>query len=188
MEMPVDAETQTFETMLAGLLEHMHGPARKGIVKQLKSAKDDDGAAQVIGRIAYTLTAEAQKQALEAQQETDIDMLLGVVTELIDSLLRLSQSVGGRAKDDDETREKCLMYALQAYLTLANPSDEERQIAMEALQEMGANGMVAEGMSQIQGIGKRHGVDPFAEVDQVPQKNPMAAGVKKGLMGAPANG
>lgn len=177
----IDPDEKTFEEFLAGVLEHIYGPGYEDISKQLRAGKDDDSLAKIIGTVSYTLVAEGSKQAEQAQVDLDIDILLGVVTEIIDSLLKLAQKLKIKVKAESSVRERALIYTLHTYLTTANPSPEEQQIAQEALREMGSNGMVSEGVAQLHDLGEREGVDPFDQADagQPKPKQPPS------LMGAP---
>lgn len=172
-------DTQTFETMVAGLLEHLYGPAEKATLKQLKSAKNP---ATEAGNITFLLVQEAAHQAEAAQIEFDMDMLFGVATEIIDSLLKMCQAGKVKIADEEDFRAQALITAVNAYAASAPAGSEEQEQAKAMLAEMQQSGMVQEGASELQRLGAKHGVDPFAQ--PAPKKNAMAQGVQQGLMGA----
>jgi uncharacterized protein with beta-barrel porin domain len=174
---PSPDETDTFENMVAGLIEHMYGPAEAGILKQLKAAKNP---AKEAGNITMLMVQEAASQAEAAGREFDMDMLLGVATEVIDSLLKMAQAAKVKIADEEDFRSEALFSAVQAYVASKPPGSEEQEAAKAMLAEMQANGMVDEGAAELQRLGQKHGVDPFAQ--KPPQQKPMAQAVRTGLM------
>ena len=78
-----------------------------------------------------------------------------------------------------------LFTAVQAYVASTPAGSEEQEQAKAMLAEMQANGMVQEGAAEVERLGQKHGVDPFAQ--PAPKEKPMAQGVRAGLMaqGAP---
>lgn len=177
-------DQETFEQMVAGLLEFIHGKGRRGVMKKIEEAKDEESLAEAIGMSAYTLTHEAASQMSQKGASMDMDMLLGVATEMIDALVRMAQAMKKPIADPETLSEQALIFALNAYIQTANPSEDEKAEAMAVLQQMGASGMLEEGAAQLQDLGARSGVDPFAQ--SAPQQKPMAKGIQQGLMGMPA--
>lgn len=164
-----DPDTVTFETMVAGLREHVFGKGEAAIVERMKSA-DDPG--RVCGEIVFALVREAAKQAEQAGRELDMDILMGVATELIDDLTELMAAHG--IELDDKAREYALMVANQLYVESAQPSDDERNMAKQSLSEMRQSGDVDEAVKYVQQRGAEAGSDPFG-VSQMPERPGMMA-------------
>jgi hypothetical protein len=181
---PVDGDDnpqaeQQFETILAGLLEFIVGKGSAGIEKQLKDAKN---VPEAIGQITFTLIEEASQQAQQAQQELDMDVLFGVAAEVIDSLIRVAQKLG-KDIQTEEAREEAMMSALQAFLMTSKADPEQQEIAKQMLAEMAAEGDTDMAAAELQRMGQRAGVDPFAE--EGPQQKPLAKAAKFSMMGGP---
>lgn len=159
-------DEQEFEHILAGLLDYVYGKGLAGIEKQIKAAKKD--VAEAIGRITFTLVSEASKQAQQAGKDIGMDVMFGVATEVIDSLIRMAEKLG-KDIDPDETREDAMMVALQTFLMTTKGDPEKQEIAQQLLAEMAAEGDTDMAASELQRMGQRAGVDPFAEEGQPPK-------------------
>ncbi len=177
-----DPDTETFETMVAGLLEYIYGKGEKGIRKQLKDAKN---LPQTVGLAAFHLVKSAADQATQAGHEFDLDMVMGVATEVIDSLFKMAAALKLKVGDPEQANAEALFTAVQAYQQTAKPGSEEQESAKAMLAQMQQEGMVDEGAATLQELGAKAGVDPFADANaaQAPPQTPMAQGVRAGLMG-----
>ncbi len=161
MEEEIDADTETVETMTAGLIKHIFGKGEEGIKEQLSKSQD---LPRDIGSLAYTLVDAAADQATKAGREFDLDMLMGVVTEIIDSVMQLAEALGViDDADDDELREFALMSAVEAYIASGEPSPDEVEAAKQMLAGMSESGDVDEAASTLKRMGASRGEDPFAE-------------------------
>lgn len=168
----VDQSTQTFEEMVAGLKSHIYGQAEQGILDALKQSKN---LAKDVGAMAFTLVQTATDQADQAGREYDLDMIMGVATEVIDDILELGEAAGIVEDSKDEALlEDCLFAAVEAYAQTAEPNSDEAEAAAQMLQQMADEGMVGEAESVIAKMGARQGVDPFADDDGVPDVDPRA--------------
>lgn len=175
-DIEIDEETATYEQMVGGLLKHIFGPAEKGILNQLKQSEN---LAQDIGAMTYTLVNEAAQQGEQAGREMTLDILMGVATEVIDSLMMMAEAAGLIDDPEDEAmKEDAMMMAVKSYLMNAEPGSEEQEAAKQMLRAMKDEGMFAEAEQTIAAMGARHGVDPFADDDGVPGVDPAAAGMQ----------
>jgi hypothetical protein len=159
-----DPARVTYETIVAGLTEFMFGKGKDGIVKQLQSAGKD--LTVKMGQITFTLLKQAVEQSKQTQVEIDMEMMMAVATEVIDSLIRMVRALKIKAPADGLMREQALMVATQSYLATTQPGSEEQAAAQQALQQMDADGTMAAGAKTLGGIGKRAGVDPYATAGQ----------------------
>lgn len=184
---PSPQETETFETMVAGLLEYIYPPGsdqpNPGIVQQLREAKDPAGAA---GNVTLLLVQEAAKQAEAAGLEFDMDMLLGVATEVIESLMKLAKASKVKITDDETFMAGALFAAIQGYIASTPPGSEEQDAAKAMLAQMQQAGMVDEGAAELQRLGQKAGVDPFAQAEAPPQDSgaPQGGGLISQMGGA----
>lgn len=169
------ADAETVDTMAAGLLEHLTGPAGDAATKRIKKAKNP---AQEVGRITLDYVKLAAEQAQEAGREVDLDMLLGVATEVAEALMLLAKKAGVKVPDEEQFMAEAIITAVQSYAATVPPGSEEQEAAKAMLAEMQASGMVDQGAAELQRLGKKAGVDPFAQAQQE-QPPPQA-----GLMGA----
>ncbi len=181
----LDADTDTFETMVAGLIEFIYGQGQKGIAKQLKSAKN---LPQTVGMVTLQLVKTAADQATAAGREFDLDMILGCATEIIDSLFQMARALKLDVGDPEQAGAEALFTAIHAYQASTPPGSEEQEAAKAMLAQMQQDGLVDEGVAALQAMGAKAGVDPFADEAAPPQQTPMAQGVRAGLMGGAANG
>lgn len=178
-EAPAPEEQDTFDTMVAGIREHLFSePVEKGVREQLRAASD---IAREMGAITMVLCMEAGRQAQEVGAPVETDMLIGLATEIIDDLLMIAEAMGLiESAEDDGLREEALMHAVNAYLQQANPTEDERGAAMQMLEMMMGDGEVDEAAGELQRMGAARGVDPMAE-DEQPADAPAPAGMS--LMG-----
>lgn len=158
----IDDDTEVAEEMIAGLTRHIFGAGEQGIIARLKEGASD--LPNTIGTLAYTLIEEGARQATEAGRQFDMDTLLEVAAKIIDDLLELSEAVGLIDNADDDTmREDSLMAAVQAYAMNNESSPEQQEAAAQQLAQMQEDGTYDEGVATIAEMGKRRGVDPFAD-------------------------
>jgi len=122
----LDADTDTFETMVAGLIEFIYGQGQKGIAKQLKSAKN---LPQTVGMVTLQLVKTAADQATAAGREFDLDMILGCATEIIDSLFQMARALKLDVGDPEQAGAEALFVAIQAYQASTPPGSEEQEAA-----------------------------------------------------------
>lgn len=179
VDAPAEGETEIFETMVAGLREHIFGGAEQGIREKLRNTEDVYGD---VGNMALALVMEAAKQATQsgAPIDIDFDMLMSVGSEIIDDLLEIADAMGVLDGVDDDDRTKAMLSAIRAYLMSADVPPEEQEMAKQQLQQMQAEGDVDEAAGQLAALGEREGVDPFADKEQPPQQQPQ----RPSLMGA----
>lgn len=157
----VDPATQTQEEMIAGLVEHIFGPAEPAMKKMIQESQD---LGQDIGAATLSLMQVTADQAEQAGREFDMEMLLNVATEVIDAILELAAAMGKiEDPEDEDLRADALMTAVQGYLASAQFSPEEQEAAKQLLQQMTEGGEVDEAAGTISALGARRGVDPFAD-------------------------
>lgn len=173
MESATPGEQETFETMVAGLRDHIFGAAEEGIRAKFRQSQDIH---EDIGAMALALIMEAGKQAETSGVEVDFEMLLSVGAEVIDDMLEIAEAMGVIDGIDDDDREKAMLSAVRAYLMSADVPPEEQEAAKAALQQMQLDGSVDEAASRIQRLGEQEGVDPFAEGEQVAPRPRMMEG------------
>jgi hypothetical protein len=169
-----DPSEETFVQMVAGLRNHIFGQGEQGIAQRMSEAGDSpDQVARVLGELTFALVWEAAKQAEAAQRELDMDMLMGVATEVIDDISELMTAHGMQITD--QMKHDALMYANQIYVENSNPTDEERAAAKQTLADQRQVGEVDKAVSYVQKRGMEAGADPF---DVAGMK-----GAKPGMMG-----
>jgi hypothetical protein len=183
-----DMDQDTFETMVAGLLEHLMGPAKDATVKKLRKAKN---VAREAGLMVYHYVQMAATQAEDANRELDIDILLGVATEIAESLMKMAQAAKVKIADPEAFMAEAILTAVQAYVASVPPGSEEQEAAKAMLAQMQADGSVEQGAAELSRLGQKMGVDPFKDAQQAsppqqqssPQTQPPTA-PPAGLMGA----
>lgn len=166
-------EQEVFEQMVSALRDHIFGAAEEGIRAKLRQSQDihDD-----IGSMALAMVMEAAKQAGQAGVEVDFDMLMSVGTEVIEDLLDVAEAMGLLKKVGEDDMMKATMSAVRAYLMSADVPPEEQEAAKQQLQQMQVDGDVDAVAGEIDRLGKKEGVDPFAEGEQVPARPRMMGG------------
>jgi len=179
-------EQKIFETMLAGLLNWVWGQGKADIQRQIQQATSDT-LATTIGHIVYALVQQGAEQAAQKGYELTMDMLMGVATELIESLEKMAAAMNQQF-DAQAVGLQALTTALSDYAHSQPEGSEGQQDAQQALKELGKQS-VDDASATLSQIGQRNGVDPFAQSQQATQgaqaPSPSApAPQQQGLMGA----
>lgn len=152
---------EEYETFVAALLEYIFGEAEQRIKDQLRKSEN---LYTDIGSLTYLLVNEGAEQGKQAGVEMDMEMLLAVASEVIDSLLGIAAAMDliPEDADPDDAREECMGATINAYLTQGNPSPDEQEAAMSVLEQMQGAGMVDEAATYVAERGAQKGIDPFA--------------------------
>lgn len=179
-------EQKIFETMLAGLLDWVWGQGKADIQRQIQQATSDT-LATTIGHIVYALVQQGAEQAAQKGFDLTMDMLMGVATELIESLEKMAAAMNQQF-DAQAVGLQALTTALSDYAHSQPDGSEGQQDAQNALKELGQQN-VDDASSTLAQIGQRHGVDPFAQSQQSAQgaqapSSAAPAPQQQGLMGA----
>lgn len=174
-------QRKLFETLLAGLLDWVWGKGRPDIQRQIQQATPDT-LPTVIGHITYALIQQGVEQGERAGHDFDTDMLLGVATELIESLEKMAAALN-QTFDAHAVSLQALTQTLNDYAeSLPDGSDAQRE-AQQAMQTL-SQGDMDQAAGTLQEIGQRNGVDPFATQDQQGQPSQGSQPAPQGLMGA----
>jgi len=175
----VDPDEALFEEISAGLITYIFGKGEQSISKQLMESQE---LGDTIGQVTMTLVKEGMDQAGSAGKELDMDIIFGVATEVIDSLIQLADALGLEIGEVEQLQSHSLIAAVNAYIMTANPSPEEREAAMFMLEQMEQDGTVDEGADQLDQMGAQlpPGMEPQAE--QQPEQ-PMPQQAPPQLMG-----
>lgn len=172
-------DAETFESMVASLTEHLAGPAGDKLIKRLKT---DERPARYAGVAVFQMVKAAADEAAAAQRPVSIELLLGVASDVIETIMRMAEAAKVKIGDPEDFMAEAMFSAVEAYGATAPQGSEEQEAAKAMLAEMQQDGTLDEGAAALQEMGQKAGVDPFA-----PKQNPMAQGVRAGLMGQ-ANG
>ena len=166
----VDPDEALFEEISAGLITYIFGKGEQSISKQLMEAQE---LGDTIGQITMTLVKEGMDQASGAGKELDLDIIMGVATEVIDSLIQLADALKLDVGDVEQLQAHSLIAAVNAYIMTANPSPEEREAAMFMLEQMEQDGTVDEGADQLDQMGAElpPGMEP--QPGQQPAQQPQ---------------
>jgi hypothetical protein len=185
---PQSSQTKLFQQLLAGLLQWMWGKGMPDIQRQLQGANNNT-LPVVIGHIAFALVQEGVDQGEKAGQTFDTEMLMGVATEVIESLTKMAAGMNMQF-NAKALSLRALVQVLSDYADTLPPGSDAQQQAKEAIQELGQGGM-QQGADALKQIGAENGVDPFAGQGQgqgqpAPPNQPPAPS-QQGLMGAQNN-
>lgn len=169
-----ESEEEQFETMVAGLVEYIHGQGKENIIGQLSEAQD---VPRKVGELTFILVSEGSRQAQEAGLDLDTDMLFGVGTEVIDALLRVCEASGIDFGEPEAAQKDALATAMQSYMMTMKDDPDQQEIAKQSLADMERSGLVKEAAQYLQQEGASMGVDPFADAAPAkPQGGLMAQG------------
>lgn len=178
-------QQKLFETLLAGLLDWVWGKGKPDIERQIQQATPDT-LPTIIGHITFALVQQGAEQGEASGHEFDTDMLVGVATELIESLAKMAAALGMEF-DFQAVALQALTQTFNDYADSLPEGSDAQQQAREAMQEYTPQDM--EGAANtLSEIGARHGVNPFAQA-QPGQPGPSQEEVppapqQQGLMGA----
>lgn len=188
----IDPAVETEEQMIAGLVQHIFGPAEEDMKAMIRESQD---LGTDIGAATLSLVQVAADQAEQAGRDFDMTMLLSVATEVIDALLEMAEAMGAiDDPEDEDLRADALMAAVQGYIAQAQFSPEEQEAAQQLLQQLSDEGAVDEAAQTVTSIGERRGIDPFADDEeapapgldqqaQPPQPAPQPGGDRRLMMG-----
>jgi hypothetical protein len=176
-------ERDLYETMLAGLLDWVWGKGKADIQRQIQQATPDT-LATVIGHIAYALVQQGAEQGEAAGHEFSMDMLMGVATEIIESLEKMAAAMNMQF-DAQAVALQALTQALNDYADSLPDGSQAQQEAREALKELNPQDF-DDASSTLAQIGERNGVNPFAQDGgaAAPAQSASPAPQQGGLMGA----
>lgn len=178
-----DGERKLYETLLAGLLDFVWGQGQADIQRQLQQATKGT-LATIIGHITFALVQQGADQAEKAGKQLSMDMLLGVATEMIESLEKMAGALNIEF-DAKAVGLQALVQALNDYAESLPPGSQAQQDAKEALKQFGQQN-IDDAASTVQQIGQANGVDPFAQAGPGGAQPPAGppASPPQGLMGA----
>lgn len=178
-----DDEQKLYETLLAGLLNFIWGQGQADIQRQLQQATKDT-LATIIGHITFALVQQGADQAEKSGKHLSMDMLLGVATEMIESLEKMAGAMNIQF-DAKAVSLQALVQALNDYAESLPQGSQAQAEAKQALKEFGQQN-IDDAASTVQQIGQANGVDPFAQAGQSGGQPPGAAAAPQpqGLMGA----
>lgn len=175
-------ERKTYEALLAGLLDFVWGQGQADIQRQLQGATKDT-LATIIGHIVFALVQQGADQAEKVGKHLSMDMLLGVATEMIESLEKMAGAMNIQF-DPKAVGLQALVQALNDYAESLPQGSAAQAEAKQALKEFGQQN-IDDAASTVQQIGQAHGVDPFAQGGQSGgQPAGPSASPPQGLMGA----
>jgi len=181
-------QQKLFETLLAGLLEWVWGKGKPDIQRQIQQATPDT-LATVIGHITYALVQQGAEQAHQTNNDDgmDMDMLMGIATEIIESLEKMAAAMNMQF-DAQAVSLQALTQALNDYAESLPDGSNAQQEAKDALAQFSQQDMDG-AAGTLNEIGSRNGVDPFGQAKQAqgappPQQEAAPAPQQQGLMGA----
>lgn len=179
-------ERKTYEALLAGLLDFVWGQGQADIQRQIQGATKDT-LATIIGHIVFALVQQGADQAEKAGKHLSMDMLLGVATEMIESLEKMAGAMNIQF-DPKAVGLQALVQALNDYAESLPPGSQAQQDAKAALKEFGQQN-IDTAASTVQQIGAAHGAAPFTDADAGTDPNEAQPGEeqqepRQGLMGA----
>lgn len=125
------SERKLYETLLAGLLDFMWGKGMPDIQRQLQQATPDT-LATIIGHITFALVQQGAEQGESKGHEFSFGMLIGVATELIESLEKMAAAMNIQV-DPDAVSLRALVQALNDYAETLPDGSQEQKDAKEAL-------------------------------------------------------
>ena len=177
---------EQYQALVDSVSDYLHGDARDQVAQSLAGAGDK--LAETMASITYQVVTQVAEQA-SGEMDLEIDMLLGVATETIDFLIEIAQAVGAPVGDLDDLRGRVLMLTVQAHMAKVQDDPEEVAAAKELLAQMMEDGTFDQGMAYVNSKIQAEGLDPANIQAQgvrmaQPQPDPLAAGVRQGLMGA----
>lgn len=178
-------DRKLFETLLAGLLDWVWGKGKPDIQRQIQQATPDT-LPTVIGHVTFALVQQGVEQGEQAGHDFDTEMLLGVATELIESLEKMAGALGQQF-DAKSVSLQALTQVLNDYAESLPDGSQAQKEAQEAMQEL-SPGDMDQAAGTLSEIGQQNGVDPFAQQGGQGGGDPTQQGVpsqqQQGLMGA----
>lgn len=180
-------DRKLYETLLAGLLNWVWGKGQPDIQHQIQAATPDT-LPTIIGHITFALVQQGAEQGEQAGHDFDTEMLLGVATELIESLEKMAAGMDMQF-DAKAVSLQALTQVLNDYAESLPDGSQAQQEAQQAMRELSPD-TFNQAAGTLQQIGQENGVDPFAQGGGQPQgaPGPEQPGVppqqQQGLMGA----
>lgn len=153
-------DRKLFETLLAGLLDWMWGKGKPDIQRQIQQATPDT-LPTVIGHITFALVQQGAEQGHAAGHTFDMEMLVGVATELIESLEKMAAAMNIQF-DAQAVALQAMTQALNDFAESLPDGSQAQQDAREAIKDFTPEEF-NEAAGTLREIGQRNGVDPFAQ-------------------------
>ncbi len=163
----------------AQVSDQIHGPAREKILSQFEGSPD----AETMAEVTYRIVIDVDSQANSRGAPLGIDVLMGVATETIDTLIEMLQAMGVTL-NEDEMREETLIRVVMLHGESVKDDPEEKAAAQELLAQLTDDGTIQGAMNHIGEKADKTPEEIMAAGQQMagPQQNPLAAGVQQGLM------
>jgi hypothetical protein len=174
-------QQKLYDSLLSGLLEFVWGKGQPDIQRQIQRASKDT-LATVIGHIVFALVQQGADQAEQRGFDLSADMLMGVATEMIESLEKMAAAMNIKF-DAKAIGLQALVQALNDYAQSLPPGSQAQQDAQDALKQFGQQN-INTAAATVQEIGEKNGVNPFAQAGQGAPAAAPPASQPQGLMGA----
>lgn len=184
-------EAEFTNQLIAEAVEYIHEKNIDGVVKLLTESKDT---ADTMGALAYKVTKGLIDKHKKAGMAMDIEfnVAMGLATEVIDMELEILDKIQkDPLYDPQRLREDALMHAIVMYGEKHQDDPEAKEASQTMLRAMMMDGTTDQAFSYVnkraaqEGVNindmKRQGMGMLEQSG--PQKNPVAEGVQRGLMG-----
>lgn len=178
---------QVIKRLSDGISDYLFGDAREHVAQSI--ANSGEALDDTIAGIAYQTITQAAEQAKERfPNATSIDILVPVAANTIDYLIEIAQAVGAPVKDEDDLRARTMIKMVQLHMAAVENDPEQKAEAQEMLVQMMEDGTYEQGMEFVNQKIREEGGDPervraMGQQAAAPQQDPLAAGVRQGLMG-----
>ena len=175
--------TQALVDKLVSQVErHIHGRGRDEILQKL----EQNPTADTVAEVTHTTIMDIDTQAAQRGAPLDIEVLLGVATEIIDMLIEIMDAMGIQAVAD-ELREESLIKVALLHMKTVEGDPEQVAAAEEMLATLVQDGTMDMSLNHISEKASAEEGQMRAAGRQMagPSRNPISAGVERGLMQGP---
>ena len=170
---------QLVNTLVSQVEQHIHGESREQILSQL----EQNPTADTLAKVTHDTIMSMDQQAEERGAPLDIEVILGVATETIDLLIEIMEAMGVDL-NLDEMREETLIKLVMLHMQMVEGDPEEKAAAQEMLIALSADGTMEQSMMHInkKADASEDQMQAAGTAMAAPKPNPVAAGVRQGLM------
>lgn len=187
-------EAELVDEMRLDAMDYIYGRASDGILEALDKSTNTPA---TLGGAAYkTAAIVANMQKDNARVEMDMDMMLGLTTDIIDMLVEVAETadVLPTGSNMERLREDALLHATVIHgQTLENAGDakgfteEQQQAAQADMRDYMSDGATQVAFDYVNERAKAEGMNPYDMMRAgnemaLGSKHPLQEGIKKGLM------
>jgi len=167
------------DSLVSQVERHIHGRGRDEILQKL----EQNPTADTVAEVTHTTIMDIDTQAAQRGAPIEIDVIIGVATEIIDMLIEIMDAMGIQT-NPDELREESLIKVAILHGESVEGDPEQKAASEAVLAALVEDGTMDMSMAHINEQASAEEGQMRAAGRQMagPARDPVSAGVEQGLM------